>query len=188
VRLGEAPLAGVWVIEPERQADARGFFARTFDRAQWVARGLDPTVVQCNTSFNARAGTLRGLHFQAAPHGEPKLVRCTRGAIFDVAVDLRPDSPTHRGWFGVELTAEEGRALYVPVGCAHGFQTLVDDSEVLYMMGHEYVPEAARGVRWDDPAFGIEWPAPPPGGRTISPRDAAYADYALGSPAGEARA
>ncbi len=174
----EAPLAGAWVIHPERREDERGFFARTYDRDEFAARGLDPAVVQCNTSFNARAGTLRGMHFQADPHGEPKLVRCTRGAICDVIVDLRPDSVTHRRWFGVELTGENRRALYVPVGFAHGFQTLADASEVLYMMGHDYVAESASGVRWDDPAFGIEWPAGPAGGRTISQRDATYPDYA----------
>jgi dTDP-4-dehydrorhamnose 3,5-epimerase len=177
VNLTETPLAGAWVVELDRIEDERGFFARTFDREEWAARGMDPTVVQCNASFNAIAGTLRGMHFQADPHGEPKLVRCTRGAVRDVIVDLRPGSPTHRGWFGVDLTAENGTALYVPVGMAHGFQTLEDESEVLYLMGREYVPDAARGVRWDDPAFGIDWPDPPSGGRTISERDAAYPDY-----------
>ncbi|HEY6779383.1 MAG TPA: dTDP-4-dehydrorhamnose 3,5-epimerase, partial [Thermoleophilaceae bacterium] len=157
--------------------DSRGFFARTFDRREWQAHGLDPAVVQCNLSYNARAGTLRGMHFQAAPHGEPKLVRCTRGAIYDVVVDLRPDSPTLGRWFGIELTAANGRALYVPVDFAHGFQTLADETEVLYMMGHEYVPEASRGVRWNDPAFGIDWPEPPSGTRTISARDAGYPDH-----------
>jgi len=174
----ETPLAGVWVIDLERLEDERGYFARAYDRDEFVARGIDPTVVHCNTSFNARAGTLRGLHFQAAPHGEPKLVRCTRGAIHDVIVDLRPDSSTYRRWFGTDLTAENGRGLYVPVDFAHGFQTLEDASEVLYMMGHEYVAEAASGVRWDDPAFAIEWPAPPPEGRVISERDASYPDFA----------
>jgi dTDP-4-dehydrorhamnose 3,5-epimerase len=177
VRLAETPLAGAWVVELDRHEDERGFFARTFDRDEWAAHGMDPAVVQCSTSFNARAGTLRGMHFQAEPHGEPKLVRCTRGAIHDVIVDLRPGSPTHRRWFGIDLTAHDGTALYVPVGMAHGFQTLVDESEVLYMMGHEHVPESARGVRWDDPAFAIDWPEPPSGGRTISERDAAYPAY-----------
>jgi dTDP-4-dehydrorhamnose 3,5-epimerase len=177
VRFEETPLRGAWVVELDRHEDERGFFARTFDREEWVGRGMDPTVAQCNTSFNARAGTVRGMHFQADPHGEPKLVRCTRGAIWDAIVDLRPDSSTRRRWFGTELSAANGRALYVPAGMAHGFQTLEDESEVLYMMGHEYVPESARGVRWDDPAFGIEWPDPPPHGRTISERDAAYPDF-----------
>jgi dTDP-4-dehydrorhamnose 3,5-epimerase len=177
VTFEQTPLSGAWVVELERHGDERGFFARTFDRDEFQARGLDPAVVQCNTSYNAKAGTLRGLHYQARPHGEPKLIRCVRGAIYDVAVDLRPDSPTHGHWFGVELSAENRRALYVPVDLAHGFQTLADETEVLYMMGHEYVPEAARGVRWNDPAFGIEWPAAPPDGRTLSERDASYPDY-----------
>lgn len=176
MRFAQTPLAGAWVIEPERAADERGWFARTFDRGQWLSRGMDPAVEQCNASFNARAGTLRGMHYQAEPHGEPKLVRCTTGAIFDVIVDLRPGSPSRARWFGLELSAADGNALYVPVGCAHGFQTLEDASEVLYMMGREHVPEAARGVRWDDPAFAIEWPAH--GDRTISERDRAYPDYA----------
>lgn len=176
MRFIEAPLAGAWVVEPERLGDERGFFARTFDRDEFAARGMEPAVVQCSTSFNARAGTLRGLHHQSEPHGEPKLVRCTRGAVFDVIVDLRPGSPTHRRWHGVELSAENGRALYVPPGLAHGFQTLEDSSEVLYMMGREYVPEAASGVRWDDPAFGIEWPPAP--ARVMSERDRDYPDYA----------
>ena len=176
MRFGECPLSGAWVIDLDRHDDDRGFFARTFDRDAFAARGLDPAVVQCNTSYNTTAGTLRGLHFQAAPHGEPKLVRCTRGAVYDVIVDLRPDSATHLRWHGVELSAENGRALYVPVGFAHGFQTLQDASEVLYMMGHEYVPAAASGVRWDDPAFGIRWP--PAARRIISERDRSYPDYA----------
>lgn len=173
----EAPLGGAWIIDPERREDERGFLARTYDRDEFAARGIDPALVQCNTSFNARAGTLRGMHFQADPHGEPKLVRCTRGAIYDVIVDLRPASDTHRRWHGVKLTADNGCALHVPVGFAHGFQTLADASEVLYMMGHEYVAQSASGVRWDDPAFGIDWPEPPEGGRTISERDAGYPDY-----------
>ncbi len=175
MRFTETPLAGAWVIDPDRHEDERGFFARTHDRAEFEARGMDLVVVQCNTSFNARAGVLRGMHFQAEPHGEVKLVRCTRGAVFDVVVDLRPDSPTHRRWFSAELAAANGRALYVPAGLAHGFQTLQDASEVLYMMGHEYVPEAARGVRWNDPAIAIDWP--PVEERIISDRDASYADY-----------
>jgi len=176
MRFTQTPLSGVWLVEPGRIADERGFFARTYDRDEFLARGMDPVVVQCNTSFNARAGTLRGMHFQAEPHGEPKLIRCTRGAIFDVAVDLRSGSPTHTGWFGAELSADNGHALYVPAGLAHGFQTLQDASEVLYMMGHEYVPHAASGVRWDDPAFTIDWPETAE--RVLSERDAAYPDYA----------
>jgi dTDP-4-dehydrorhamnose 3,5-epimerase len=164
------------VIDPDRFADERGFFARTFDRQEFAARGLEPAVVQCSTSFNTHAGTLRGMHFQAAPHGEPKMVRCTQGAIYDVIVDLRPGSATHRRWFATELSAANGRAVYIPVGVAHGFQTVEDSSEVLYMMGQEYVPEAASGVRWDDPAFGITWPACER--RIMSERDRSYPDYA----------
>lgn len=175
MRFVRTPLHGAWVVEPDRIEDERGWFARTYDRDEFAARGLDPAVVQCNASFNAVAGTLRGMHLQRDPHGEPKLVRCTRGAIFDVVVDLRPDSPTHRQWFGAELSEANGRALYVPVGLAHGFQTLRDASEVLYMMGHEYVAGAASGVRWDDPAFAIDWP--PAERRVISERDATYPDY-----------
>jgi dTDP-4-dehydrorhamnose 3,5-epimerase len=162
------PLAGAQTVEPERLCDERGYFARTYD-----VEVLGP-LVQMSISFNARAGTLRGLHFQADPHGEDKLVRCTRGAIFDVAVDLRPDSPTLHRWHGVELTQANGMAFYIPAGCAHGFQTLVDDSDVLYAMSTPFVADAGRGVRWDDPAFGIEWPQPPPAGRRMSPRDRSY--------------
>jgi dTDP-4-dehydrorhamnose 3,5-epimerase len=176
VRFTEAPLAGAWVIDPDRRSDERGFFARTFDREEFAARGLESAVVQCSTSYNTRAGTLRGMHFQAAPHGEPKVVRCTQGAIYDVIVDLRPGSPMHRRWFATELSAANGRSVYIPVGVAHGFQTVADASEVLYMMGHEYVPDAASGVRWDDPAFGISWPDCDQ--RIMSDRDRSYPDYA----------
>jgi dTDP-4-dehydrorhamnose 3,5-epimerase len=177
MRLSQTPLPGAWVLELEPLGDERGWFARTFDADEFAAHGLDAAVVQCNASFNAGRGTLRGMHYQAEPHGESKLVRCVRGAIFDVAVDLRADSPTHLRWHGVELSAENRRALYIPAGLAHGFQTLTDDTEVLYQMGHRHVPDAARGVRWNDPAFGIEWP-PCDGERTISERDASYPDFA----------
>ena len=130
-------------------------------------------IAQSSVSTNARAGTLRGLHFQAAPHAEQKLVRCTKGAMFDVVVDLRPDSPTYARWYGAELSPENGRMLYVPEGCAHGFQTLEDDTHVGYDISVPFVPEAADGVRWNDPALGIDWPEPPTDGRIISPRDAA---------------
>jgi dTDP-4-dehydrorhamnose 3,5-epimerase len=176
MRFAETPLAGVWVIELDLLGDQRGWFARTFDAEEFEARGLNPAVVQCNASFNARRDTLRGMHYQAEPHGESKLVRCVRGAIFDVAVDLRGDSNTFCAWHGVELSAENGRALYIPAGLAHGFQTLSDGCEVLYQMGHRYVPEAARGVRWDDPAFEIEWPRVL-GALTVSERDASYPDF-----------
>jgi dTDP-4-dehydrorhamnose 3,5-epimerase len=184
VKFIETPLPGAWVIELDRFADERGWFARTFDAEEFRARGLNSNVVQCNASFNARRDTLRGMHFQAEPHGESKLVCCVRGAIFDVAVDLRPDSPAYGRWHGVELSAEGspsaegGDSFYIPAGLAHGFQTLTDDCEVLYQMGHRYVPEAARGVRWDDPAFGIRWPEPA-GERIISEKDRAYASVEL---------
>jgi dTDP-4-dehydrorhamnose 3,5-epimerase len=157
----ETPLAGAWVLEPERFADERGYFARTYCRHDFEERGLDPAVAQCSVSFNHRRGTLRGLHFQVAPHEEVKLVRVTRGAVWDVVVDLRPGSPTFRRHFAVELTVEEGNALYIPKGFAHGFQTLADGSEVFYQISEFYAPEAARGYRWDDPAFAIPWPEPP---------------------------
>jgi len=170
MKLVQTPLEGVLLVEQERVGDERGFFARTYDVAQM------PSIVQMSTSFNAQIGTLRGLHFQRDPYGESKLVRCTRGAIFDVAVDLRPDSPTLHRWFGTELTPENGRALLIAPGFAHGFQTLAGDTEVLYAMDAPYVGEAASGVRWDDPAFAVEWPDAPPGGRTMSERDGAYPD------------
>jgi dTDP-4-dehydrorhamnose 3,5-epimerase len=174
VKLVPTPLAGAYVVELEPLRDERGFFARTFDAAQFEAAGLDARIAQCNTSFNARAGTLRGLHYQADPHGEGKLVRCTRGAVWDVAVDLRPASETYCRWFGVELRADGVASYFIPAGLAHGFVTLADDSEVHYQMTYHYVPEAGRGVRWDDPAFGIEWPAAP---STLSERDATYPDF-----------
>ena len=176
--LTETSIAGAYVIEPEPAGDERGLFARTFDAEEFASRGLDGRVSQCNTSFNPRAGTLRGLHYQAAPHGEAKLVRCTRGAIYDVAVDLRAGSPSYMRWFAAELSAENRRAFFIPDGCAHGFQTLAPDSEVLYQMSTPYVPGSGRGVRWDDPAFAVQWPDPPPGGRTMSERDASYPDLA----------
>jgi dTDP-4-dehydrorhamnose 3,5-epimerase len=176
MRFVETPLNGAWVLELELLGDERGWFSRAFDAEEFAARGLNPAVVQCNASFNAQRGTLRGMHYQAEPHGESKLVRCVRGAIFDVAVDLRAGSPTRRRWHGVELSAENRLAFYIPPGLAHGFQTLTDDAEVLYQMGHHYVPEAARGVRWDDPAFAIEWPEPA-GPRVISEKDGSYPDF-----------
>lgn len=175
MRFLDTVLPGAQIVELDLLGDERGWFARTYDEALFVERGLEPVGVQCNSSFNAARDTLRGLHFQRAPHGEAKLVRCIRGAIWDVGVDLRPDSPTHLRWHAVELTADNRRGFYLPAGLAHGFQTLTENCEVQYLMGHVYVPEAAAGVRWDDPAFGIEWPAPH-GERTISERDRAYPD------------
>jgi dTDP-4-dehydrorhamnose 3,5-epimerase len=165
---------GLWVIEPERHEDERGFFARTWDPDEFAERGLNPELAQCSISFNRARGTLRGLHYQAAPHEEAKLVRCTSGAIFDVALDLRPDSSTFRDWFGVELSAENRLALYIPEGCAHGFLTLADDSEVHYQISQAYVPDAGRGVRWNDPAFAIRWPGEVV---VINDRDRSYADF-----------
>jgi dTDP-4-dehydrorhamnose 3,5-epimerase len=176
MRFVETPLAGVWVVEPERLGDERGWFARTFDRDEFRARGMNPEVVQCSASYNARRDTLRGMHYQAEPYGEPKLMRCVRGAIFDVAVDLRADSATYCGWHGVELSEDNGLALYIPAGLAHGFQTLTDGCEVLYQMGYRYVPDSARGVRFDDPSFGIWWPEPA-GELVVSERDASYPDF-----------
>jgi dTDP-4-dehydrorhamnose 3,5-epimerase len=175
--LSSAPIPGVFLIEPERFDDERGYFARTYSAQEFEEQGLDPTIAQCSMSFNLRAGTLRGMHYQAAPHSEAKLVRCTRGAIHDVALDLRPDSSTYLQWYAAELSEDNGLGLFVPVGCAHGFQTLRDSSEVSYQISVPYEPSAARGVRWNDPAFSITWPDPPPAGRTMSPRDATYPDH-----------
>jgi dTDP-4-dehydrorhamnose 3,5-epimerase len=174
----ETPVPGAWLIEPERLSDERGHFARVFSAHEFTERSLDATIAECSTSFNRRAGTLRGLHYQAEPHAEAKLVRCTRGAIYDVALDLRPDSPDHLRWYAAELSEDNGCVLFVPRGCAHGFQTLRDDTEIYYQISVPYEPAAARGVRWDDPAFAIDWPEPPAHGRTIAPRDATYPDHA----------
>jgi dTDP-4-dehydrorhamnose 3,5-epimerase len=173
MRFSETRVAGVYLIEPEPIADERGFFARTWCREEFTANGLKPDLAQANISFNHRKGTLRGMHYQEAPHSEAKLIRCTRGAIFDVALDLRPGSPTYRSWFGAELTDANRSMLYVPEGCAHGFLTLADATEVAYQMSAPYAPAAARGVRWDDPAFGIEWPGEVV---VINERDASYPD------------
>lgn len=154
----ETPLAGAWVLEPERIEDERGFFARTWCRRDFAARGLDPAIAQCSVSFNHRRGTLRGLHFQAPPQEEVKLVRVTRGAVWDVIVDLRPESPTFRKYFSLILSAENRHELYIPKGMAHGFQTLEDGTEVFYQISEFYAPELVRGYRWDDPVFAIPWP------------------------------
>lgn len=174
VRFVPTELSGAFLIKPERHDDERGFFARTWCRDEFTEHGLAAELAQCSISRNTFAGTLRGLHFQTAPHEEVKLVRCTAGAIFDVIVDLRPGSATHAHWIGVELDAESGTALYVPKRFAHGFQTLVDGAEVLYMISEPYVPEAASGLRWDDPALGIDWPLPV---RSMSERDRAWPDH-----------
>ena len=149
----ETALRGAFLIEPERQKDERGFFARTWCQREFEAHGLNTQWVQCNLSFNRPKGVLRGMHYQAAPYAETKLIRCTMGAIYDVIIDLRPESSTFRQWMALDLTAEDRRMLLVPEGFAHGFQTLVEETEVFYQMSQFYAPEHARGVRWDDPAF-----------------------------------
>jgi dTDP-4-dehydrorhamnose 3,5-epimerase len=158
VKIVETELCDAFRIELEPHSDERGFFARSFCQREFEARGLAGRFVQGNLSFNHRRGTIRGMHWQAAPHAEAKLVSCTAGAIYDVIVDLRPASPTHLRWIAVELSANNRSMLYVPEGFAHGFQTLRDDTEVFYLMSEFYVPEAGRGFRWDDPRFGIPWP------------------------------
>jgi dTDP-4-dehydrorhamnose 3,5-epimerase len=170
----ETPLAGAYVIEPEPIEDARGLFARTWCRREFEARGLDTRIAQCSTSFNKKKGTLRGMHYQAPPFAETKIVRCTRGAMYDVIIDLRPDSPTFTRYFAVVLATENRKALCVPMGFAHGFQTLEDDTEVFYQISEFYSPEHSRGVRWNDPVFGIRWPEDE---RTIVERDQNYPDF-----------
>ncbi|WP_315831404.1 dTDP-4-dehydrorhamnose 3,5-epimerase [Bradyrhizobium prioriisuperbiae] len=167
-------IPGVWIVEVTSSQDERGLFARTFCADTFSQHGLVSQFPQCNSSWNAKKGTLRGMHYQDMPHPEIKLVRCTKGRVFDVVVDLRADAPTHRKWVGVELDANRRNAVYIPEGCAHGFLTLEDDCEVFYHMGERYVPELARGVRWNDPAFQIEWPMHP---ALISERDASLPDY-----------
>jgi dTDP-4-dehydrorhamnose 3,5-epimerase len=174
VRIVATDLPGAKVVELETIEDERGFFARSYCAREFEAEGLEHCVAQCNVSYNRRRGTLRGMHFQRTPHAEAKLVRCTRGAIYDVIIDLRPESATFRRWVAAELTADNRLALYVPRGFAHGFQTLTDDSEVFYQMSEFYVPDAASGVRWNDPAFAVAWPIANP---ILSPRDASYADF-----------
>ena len=164
----ETPIEGAYVIDIERLEDHRGFFARTWCANEFAEHGLDVHLVQCNISFNAASGTLRGMHYQAAPHGEAKLVRCTMGSIYDVIVDLRESSPNYLRWYGVELSAANRRMLYIPEGVGHGFQTLVPDSEVSYQMSELYHPESAKTARWNDPAFGIDWPIANP---VISDKD-----------------
>ena len=158
MKFTETKLKGAFLIEIERIEDERGFFARSFCRREFEQQGLNPNVVQCSLSYNRHKGTLRGMHYQAAPHQETKIVRCVRGAIYDVIVDLRHSSPTFRCWLAATLTSDERNALYVPEGFAHGFYTLTDDTEVMYQMAEFYYPESARGLRWDDPALGIRWP------------------------------
>lgn len=169
----ETTLPGVYEIQPERKPDERGFFARTWCRKEFADHGLNPNLVQCSVSYNTRKGTLRGVHYQAGPYAEAKLVRCTRGAIYDVAVDLRPHSPSYRKWVAAVLTGENRNMLYIPEGCGHGFLTLEDGTEVFYQMSQFYDAESARGVRYNDPALQISWPEEPV---VISDRDRNYPD------------
>lgn len=177
MRFTETKLPGVYLVEPRRFEDDRGFFAPSFSAREFAARGLASVFVENNISYNKRCGTLRGIHYQASPHGQDKLVRCTRGAVFDVAVDLRPGSPTFKQWTGVELSAENRSMVYLPGDCGHGFQTLTDDTEVFYMVAGVYAPESGRGYRWNDPALGIEWPDV--GERVLNERDETYPDFTL---------
>jgi dTDP-4-dehydrorhamnose 3,5-epimerase len=167
----ESPLAGAYIVDMSRHEDERGFFARSYCADEFAAHGFGSNMRQCSVSYNETRGTLRGMHFQAAPHDEEKLVRCTAGAIFDVIVDVRLRSPTQRRWFGAELSAANRRSLFIPKGFAHGFISLADASEVFYMISEPYVPVFSRGIRWNDPALGIEWPLTP---TVMSARDAAY--------------
>ena len=179
----ETKLKGAYIIELEPLEDERGFFARSFCQKEFEEHGLNLRIVQCNVSFNKKKGTLRGIHYQVTPYEEVKLVSCIRGTIYDVIIDLRPDSPTYCKWFALELTAHCSpvttpyKMLYIPEGFAHGFQTLEYDTVVFYQMSEFYHPECARGVRWDDPAFGIEWPEV--GKRIISEKDQSYSVFVL---------
>jgi len=170
----ESKLKGVFEVRLEPHCDERGWFARSWCEDEFRQHGLNPRLLQCNVSFNSHKGTLRGIHYQAEPHPEAKLVRCTRGSIFDVAIDLRPESPTFKQWFGTTLSASNRQMLYVPEGCAHGFLTLESDTEVFYQMSEAYYPGLGTGVRWDDPAFGVSWPAAV---EVISDRDRTYPDF-----------
>jgi dTDP-4-dehydrorhamnose 3,5-epimerase len=171
----ETPLGGAYAIDPEPASDERGLFARVWCAREFAAQGLETGIAQISVSFNVHQGTLRGLHYQAEPHAELKLVRCSRGAIFDVIVDLREDSSTFGSHYSVVLTATNRKLLYVPRGCAHGFQTLEPNTEVTYQISEFHVPDQGRGVRWDDPAFGIAWPAAEP--RLMNERDRTYPDF-----------
>ena len=171
----ETDLKGAYLIDLEKIEDDRGFFARAWCAREFSEHGLETRIAQCNNSSNKRKGTLRGMHLQKAPHEEVKMIRCIRGALYDVIVDLREGSPTYKQWIGAELNEENRRMLYVPRGFAHGFQTLTDGTEAFYMVSEFYTPGAETGVRWDDPAFGIEWPLGPPA--EISEKDASWADF-----------
>jgi dTDP-4-dehydrorhamnose 3,5-epimerase len=171
----ETQLKGAFIVEMEPIQDSRGFFARAWCQKEFEAHWLISSFVQNNLTFTPKRGTLRGLHYQVAPHEEVKLVRCTRGATYDVIVDLRPESPTYRRWLGTELTEDNHRMVYIPAGFAHGYQILADGTEVFYQVGQFYAPEYERGIRWDDPAFGIDWPINPPA--VLSDKDRSWPDY-----------
>ena len=177
MRLRPGDLEGSFLVDLDRIEDDRGFFARIWDEAIFAEAGVPITNVQTNLSYNRRRGTIRGMHWQIAPHSETKLLRCTRGSVFDVAVDLRPASATFGHWQGVVVSSEERNLVFVPAGCAHGYQTLVDDTEVSYQVSVPYVPGAERGIRWDDPGIGIEWPIGD--GVIVSAKDAAWPDARL---------
>ena len=170
----ETDISGVVVVELEKHEDARGWFARAWCREEFTAHGLSVDLVECNLSYNEKRGTLRGMHFQVEPHAEAKLVRCVAGAVHDVALDLRPESSSYKKSIGIELSADSGRAVFLPEGIAHGFQTLTDHSTLFYQMSSVYSTEAAAGVRWDDSEFGIEWPLPDP---IVSARDQSFPDF-----------
>src|SRR5687767_6605691 len=171
----ETKLKGAFLIEPEKFEDQRGFFARSFSQKEFLEHGLRAEFVEAGISFNLRKHTVRGMHFQAPPNAQAKLVRCTRGAIYDAMIDLRPDSPTYKHWFASELSAQNRLMLYIPEGCAHGFQSLEDETEVFYQLSAGYTPASERGVRWNDPVFGISWPATD--GVIINERDRTYPDF-----------
>ncbi|MGA9144694.1 MAG: dTDP-4-dehydrorhamnose 3,5-epimerase [Candidatus Acidiferrales bacterium] len=175
MKFQETKIAGVFEIQIEPHSDERGFFARSWCEKEFKDKGLNSLLVQCSISLNTRKGTLRGMHYQAAPFPETKVVRCTQGAIYDVVLDLRPASVTFKDWIGVVLTAQKRNMIYVPAGCAHGFLTLENEAEVLYQISEFYHPESARGVRWNDPAFRIDWPEKV---EVISERDGNYPDFA----------
>lgn len=160
MKFTETSIPGVWQVDMQRLEDPRGWFARSWCAAEFASQGLVTHIEQCSSSFNKVKGTLRGMHWQARPHMEAKVVRCTRGSVFDVALDLRPESPTYRQWTAAELSSENGRALYIPEGCAHGFQTLEDNTEISYLISTAYHPASSRGCRWDDPSLGVQWPLP----------------------------
>ena len=174
MKFKETGISGAWIIGFDKREDDRGYFARVWCHQELLSRGLSGTCAQVNTAHSPRAGTLRGMHFQASPHAEVKIARCVRGAAFDALIDLRPDSKTFRRWFGMKLTPDSGEMLYVPEGCAHGYLTLSDDTEVMYFTSNFYAANATRGVRYDDPAFDIRWPATV---KVISAVDQSWPDF-----------